>query len=65
MSVISENMKALLQNLKNIEDINVVFPLFIVSWLVLSTLYMQVGTALDTVEQLVEEQGLDPLFSDK
>ncbi|KAF3435013.1 hypothetical protein FNV43_RR22100 [Rhamnella rubrinervis] len=25
----------------------------------------QVGTALDTVEQLVEEQGLDPLFSDK
>lgn len=25
----------------------------------------QVGTALDTVEQLVEEQFLDPLFSDK
>ncbi|XWS49369.1 hypothetical protein CRYUN_Cryun13aG0157800 [Craigia yunnanensis] len=25
----------------------------------------QVGTALDTVEQLVEEQCLDPLFSDK
>ncbi|XVE99981.1 hypothetical protein REPUB_Repub03eG0246800 [Reevesia pubescens] len=28
-------------------------------------LEMQVGTALDTVEQLVEEQSLDPLFSDK
>uniref|UniRef100_A0A2P2K8A9 Uncharacterized protein n=1 Tax=Rhizophora mucronata TaxID=61149 RepID=A0A2P2K8A9_RHIMU len=25
----------------------------------------QVGTALDTVEQLVEEQSLDPLFSDR
>ncbi|XP_015889146.3 uncharacterized protein LOC107423987 isoform X2 [Ziziphus jujuba] len=25
----------------------------------------QVRTALDTIEQLVEEQGLDPLFSDK
>ncbi|KAK7835084.1 hypothetical protein CFP56_023853 [Quercus suber] len=25
----------------------------------------QVGAALDTVEQLVEEQSLDPLFSDK
>lgn len=27
--------------------------------------YMQVGTALDTVEQLVEEQSLDILSADK
>ncbi|XP_048335982.2 uncharacterized protein LOC107423987 isoform X3 [Ziziphus jujuba] len=26
---------------------------------------IEVRTALDTIEQLVEEQGLDPLFSDK
>ncbi|RVX02130.1 hypothetical protein CK203_025324 [Vitis vinifera] len=37
------------------------------SWLVSlhASFKVQVGTALDTIEQLSEEQSLDPLFSEK
>ncbi|KAK3226465.1 hypothetical protein Dsin_006327 [Dipteronia sinensis] len=43
-------------------DLNKSFKLSVCS--LLTTSSKQEGAALDTVEQLVEEQGLDPLFSE-